>query len=194
VTVQVGFHLFEYARHFLTCCKRQMGLDLKEREMGSGPGARGDIFLTVRDNERNVVVVISHAGIEPSALEQIEATSLRADPRNEAFAAAAAAHGADGADGAPSPLSLSPGRKASFATATTGICTEPRLGTATPPPISPNVSSGGGGFPAALSSAAAAPPHLLPAHLAPALVRSPLLSALPSPIARNVSDAAHAGD
>eukprot|EP00967_Tisochrysis_lutea_P012472 scaffold14005_cov30-Tisochrysis_lutea.AAC.4 len=61
---QVGFHLFEYARHFLTCCKRQMGLDLKEQKIG-GTSGTGDVFLTVKDNERTVVVVISHAGELP---------------------------------------------------------------------------------------------------------------------------------
>ena len=27
MAAQIGFHLFEYARHFLTCCKRILGLN-----------------------------------------------------------------------------------------------------------------------------------------------------------------------
>ena len=29
----VGFHIFEYARHFLTCCKRLLGLDYEFQQV-----------------------------------------------------------------------------------------------------------------------------------------------------------------
>jgi trehalose 6-phosphate synthase/phosphatase len=55
----VGFHLFEYARSFLTCCKRMLGL---EHEFAPGG------FLAVRDGKRTVYVQASHVGIEPETL------------------------------------------------------------------------------------------------------------------------------
>ena len=44
---RIGFHLFEYARHFLTCCKRMLGLEFEFQAGG---------FLGVRDQKRNVMV------------------------------------------------------------------------------------------------------------------------------------------
>lgn len=55
----VGFHLFEYARSFLTCCKRMLGL---EHEFVPGG------FLAVRDQKRVVYVQASHVGIQPDTL------------------------------------------------------------------------------------------------------------------------------
>jgi len=55
----IGFHLFEYARSFLTCCKRMLGL---EHEFVPGG------FLAVRDQKRVVYVQASHVGIEPDSL------------------------------------------------------------------------------------------------------------------------------
>ena len=63
---QVGFHLFEYARHFLTCCRRLLGL-----KYGMIPDTAGGHTLAIDTNGRHVAVTSSHAGIEPSVLAQI---------------------------------------------------------------------------------------------------------------------------
>jgi len=63
---QVGFHLFEYARHFLTCCRRLLGLTY-----GMIPDASGGHTLAIDTNGRNVVVTSIHAGVEPPVLNQI---------------------------------------------------------------------------------------------------------------------------
>ena len=52
----IGFHIFEYARHFLTCCKRMLGLEYEFH-----PGG----FIAVRDYKRDVKISVSHVGIEP---------------------------------------------------------------------------------------------------------------------------------
>jgi len=77
---QVGFHLFEYARHFLTCCRRLLGLNY-----GMIPDASGGHTLAIDTNGRHVAVTSIHAGIEPPVLNQIlhhdptlaEAASIR---------------------------------------------------------------------------------------------------------------------
>jgi trehalose 6-phosphate synthase/phosphatase len=77
---QVGFHLFEYARHFLTCCRRLLGLNY-----GMIPDASGGHTLAIDTNGRHVAVTSIHAGIEPPVLSQIvnhastmgEAASIR---------------------------------------------------------------------------------------------------------------------
>lgn len=77
---QVGFHLFEYARHFLTCCRRLLGLNY-----GMIPDASGGHTLAIDTNGRHVAVTSIHAGIEPPVLNQIlnhestltEANSIR---------------------------------------------------------------------------------------------------------------------
>jgi len=65
---QVGFHLFEYARHFLTCCRRLLGLNY-----GMIPDASGNsgYTLAIDTNGRHVAVTSIHAGIEPPVLNQI---------------------------------------------------------------------------------------------------------------------------
>lgn len=63
---QVGFHLFEYARHFLTCCRRLLGLNY-----GMIPDTAGGHTLAIDTNGRHVAVTSIHAGIEPSVLNQI---------------------------------------------------------------------------------------------------------------------------
>jgi trehalose 6-phosphate synthase/phosphatase len=45
----IGFHIFEYARHFLTCCKRMLGLEFEFHAGG---------FLGVRDAKREVLVQV----------------------------------------------------------------------------------------------------------------------------------------
>lgn len=63
---QVGFHLFEYARHFLTCCRRLLGLNY-----GMIPDESGGHNLAIESNGRHVTVTSIHAGIEPPVLNQI---------------------------------------------------------------------------------------------------------------------------
>ena len=63
---QAGFHLFEYARHFLTCCRRLLGLTY-----GMIPDPSGGHTLAIDTNGRHVVVTSIHAGIEPPVINQI---------------------------------------------------------------------------------------------------------------------------
>lgn len=63
---QVGFHLFEYARHFLTSCRRLLGLNY-----GMIPDTSGGHTLAIDTNGRSVVVTSIHAGVEPPVLNQI---------------------------------------------------------------------------------------------------------------------------
>jgi trehalose-6-phosphate synthase len=63
---QVGFHLFEYARHFLTCCRRLLGLTY-----GMNPDTHGGYNLTVETGGRNVMVTSIHAGVEPPIINQL---------------------------------------------------------------------------------------------------------------------------
>ena len=65
---QVGFHLFEYARHFLTCCRRLLGLNYGMIPDASG---NGGYSLAIDTNGRHVAVTSIHAGIEPPVLHQI---------------------------------------------------------------------------------------------------------------------------
>lgn len=63
---QVGFHLFEYARHFLTCSRRLLGL-----KYGMIPDESGGHNLAIEMNGRHVAVTSIHAGIEPPILGQV---------------------------------------------------------------------------------------------------------------------------
>jgi len=63
---QVGFHLFEYARHFLTCCRRILGLNY-----GMFPDSYGGHNLAIDTNGRHVSVTSIHAGVEPPVLFQV---------------------------------------------------------------------------------------------------------------------------
>jgi trehalose 6-phosphate synthase/phosphatase len=63
---QVGFHLFEYARHFLTCSRRLLGL-----KYGMIPDESGGHNLAIETNGRHVAVTSIHAGIEPPILSQV---------------------------------------------------------------------------------------------------------------------------
>jgi len=56
----VGFHTFDHARHFITSCKRFLGL-----QFHSQPGGR----LVVDHCERAVLMAISHVGIERRMLD-----------------------------------------------------------------------------------------------------------------------------
>ena len=62
---QVGFHLFEYARHFLTSCRRLLGLT-----NGMVPDTYGGYNLCVETGGRNVMVTSIHAGVEPPIINQ----------------------------------------------------------------------------------------------------------------------------
>jgi len=63
---QVGFHLFEYARHFLTCSRRLLGL-----KYGMIPDESGGHNLAIETNGRNVAVTSIHAGIDPKIIGQV---------------------------------------------------------------------------------------------------------------------------
>lgn len=63
---QVAFHLFEYARHFLTCSRRLLGL-----KYGMIPDESGGHNLAIETNGRHVAVTSIHAGIEPPILRQV---------------------------------------------------------------------------------------------------------------------------
>jgi trehalose-phosphatase len=55
----VAFHLFEYARHFLTCCRRILGFAHSQRPKGR---------MVVEFQGREVGVSASHVGVEPEFL------------------------------------------------------------------------------------------------------------------------------
>ena len=57
---QVGFHLFEYARHFVTCCRRLLGLEWTHDAGG----------VTIRYGGRSVLVTCIHAGMDQDVLRQ----------------------------------------------------------------------------------------------------------------------------
>lgn len=63
---QVGFHLFEYARHFLTSCRRLLGLNY-----GMVPDNHGGYNLAIESNGRQVTVTSIHAGVSPPVLDHI---------------------------------------------------------------------------------------------------------------------------
>jgi hypothetical protein len=62
---QVGFHSYEYARHFMTSCRRLLGLT-----NGMVPDSHGGYNLCVETGGRNVIVTSIHAGIEPPIINQ----------------------------------------------------------------------------------------------------------------------------
>ena len=68
---QVGFHLYEYARHFLTCCRRLLGLSY-----GMVPDSYGGYTMAIDNSGRTVSITSIHAGIEPPVLNQILQHSL----------------------------------------------------------------------------------------------------------------------
>ncbi|CDR96075.1 trehalose-6-phosphate synthase domain containing protein, putative [Babesia bigemina] len=55
----IGFQFYDYARHFLTCCKRLLGLD-----HSSKPGG----MLDIEYNGREVMILLSHSHIQPDLL------------------------------------------------------------------------------------------------------------------------------
>lgn len=57
----IGFHLFEYARHFLASCKRLLGIDHHFSRGG---------YLLLDYYGRNIMIRIGHLGIEPSVIQK----------------------------------------------------------------------------------------------------------------------------
>ncbi|OMJ88878.1 hypothetical protein SteCoe_9082 [Stentor coeruleus] len=58
----IGFHLFEYARHFLASCKRLLGIDHHFSRGG---------YLLLDYYGRNIMIRIGHLGIEPSVIQKV---------------------------------------------------------------------------------------------------------------------------
>jgi len=63
---QVGFHLYEYARHFLTCCRRLLGMTY-----GMVPDTYGGHNLAVDANGRKVTITSIHAGVDTPVLNKM---------------------------------------------------------------------------------------------------------------------------
>lgn len=59
----IGFHLFEYARHFITCCKRLLGVDHQFTKGG---------YLGLNYYGRHIMLRIGHLGVEPSLIRQVQ--------------------------------------------------------------------------------------------------------------------------
>eukprot|EP00967_Tisochrysis_lutea_P012471 scaffold14005_cov30-Tisochrysis_lutea.AAC.3 len=127
------------------------------------------------------------AGIEPAMLEQVELAANKIDPFREANLAVVndGLSPRRGPDEGVSPLSLSPPQPRTNSMRKSGSTSHvPTVHFAAQPSACAHLSApaGGGGYFALAAAHLAQPTN--------ALVRSPLLSALPSPIARNVSDEA----
>ena len=69
----VGFHVFDHARHFLTACKRYLGLSVKSKGGGN---------LCVDHGGRSVMVTICHVSVDTAML-----TREMADPHVQSIAA-----------------------------------------------------------------------------------------------------------
>lgn len=60
----VGFHAFDHARHFLNAAKRMLGLRSHTREGGM-------LTLSVPDQDREVVITMSHVSIETQHIDSV---------------------------------------------------------------------------------------------------------------------------
>ena len=58
----IGFHLFEYARHFLASCKRLLGVDHQFSRGG---------YLLLNYYGRHIMIRIGHLGIEPGVISNV---------------------------------------------------------------------------------------------------------------------------
>ena len=58
----IGFHSFEYARHFITCCKRMLGVDHVCR-----PGG----YLALEFYGRNIMLRVGYLAIEPEMVKEV---------------------------------------------------------------------------------------------------------------------------
>lgn len=63
---QVGFHLFEYARHFLTSCRRLLGV-----KYGMIPDGFGGHNLALESNGRHITITSIHAGVAPPVIDHV---------------------------------------------------------------------------------------------------------------------------
>lgn len=66
----IGFHLYEHARHFLTSCRRILGL-----KYSAQPGG----YIGIEYNGRMVMLTISHIGIEPPFVEMVSQSAQVAE-------------------------------------------------------------------------------------------------------------------
>ncbi|KDO34590.1 hypothetical protein SPRG_00653 [Saprolegnia parasitica CBS 223.65] len=80
----IGFLVFEHARHFLTACKRLLGLNYKTSHNG---------MLTVEYNGRLVLITCSHCGTELHRMGELMAR-LEVDAMATSFQAKLAPHAA----------------------------------------------------------------------------------------------------
>ena len=71
----IGFHLFEYARHFMTSCRRLLALG---ENVGAGPAGG---VLSIDLGSRRATITVSHVGIDCEVirhrLSQPEVTQQR---------------------------------------------------------------------------------------------------------------------
>ena len=65
----IGFHLFEWARNFLTSCRRLLSCTYEIRRGGG---------LTVHYQGREVAITCSHMGVEPQLLSQLHRSAFGA--------------------------------------------------------------------------------------------------------------------
>lgn len=70
----IGFHLYEHARHFLTSCRRILGL-----KYSAQPGG----YIGIEYNGRMVMMTITHIGIEPPFLEMVNQSAQVLDDTRE---------------------------------------------------------------------------------------------------------------
>jgi trehalose 6-phosphate synthase/phosphatase len=70
---QIGFHLYEYARHFLTTCRRFLGYSYEMNAAG---------VMTVAFDGREVAITCIHVGIDLPRVDEILMTDNYADEMN----------------------------------------------------------------------------------------------------------------
>ncbi len=58
----IGFHTFDYARHFLSACKRVLELDYETRQGG---------VMAIKYSGRLVSISISHVGIDSAEMQRM---------------------------------------------------------------------------------------------------------------------------
>jgi len=68
---QIGFHLYEYARPFLSCCHRILGI----QHQGNENDSRGGV-LSLDYQGRRVIITVCHGGIEPEPVRATLSTPL----------------------------------------------------------------------------------------------------------------------
>ena len=64
----IGFHVFQFARNFLTACKRILGLFFEIKYKG---------FITLNYIGRNIIIRVMHAGIDIDYIKSIASLSLK---------------------------------------------------------------------------------------------------------------------